>query len=220
MLGHGPDNSTASVDLFWIPLGAGDAFFLVRWSGRAYEALVAHREQREPCPLYHSALEVRLDGHRHVIEMAPVWRTRGSDRGVVATGPVGFAGLGRSALFRYEVRCWRDGAIPDIGAAVDSPQRMSRDPGTARRVLDLAPAFPCRTWGRDELGAGDMWNSNSLTSWLLAGSGHEIAGVRPPGNGRAPGWEAGVLDAQQLASNDPRCARGALIDFALSRSRV
>ena len=215
-----PDEIRAGVDLYWIPLGAGDAFFTVRWSGRAYEALVAHREHRARRELFHSALEVRLDGHRHVIEMAPVWRTRG-DRGVVATGPVGLRPLGRSALFRYEVRRWRDGVIPDLAAAVDSPRRISDDSTHARRVLDLAPLFPCRTWGRDELGVGDMWNSNSLTSWLLAASGHELAGLGPPGGGRAPGWSAGLVAArQQRERDDPRSRRGALMDFALGRSSV
>jgi V/A-type H+-transporting ATPase subunit A len=38
--------------------------------------------------------------------------------------------------------------------------------------LDLVPAFPTVTWGRDELRAGDMWSSNSLIAWLLIRSGH------------------------------------------------
>ena len=37
-----------------------------------------------------------------------------------------------------------------------------------------------------------MWNSNSLTAWLLAGSGPGIAAVVPPAGGRAPGWSAGL----------------------------
>ena len=40
-----PTNAAAapspSVDLYWLPLGAGDASRLVRWSGSAYEAIVA-----------------------------------------------------------------------------------------------------------------------------------------------------------------------------------
>lgn len=48
--------------------------------------------------------------------------------------------------------------------------------------------FPCATWGRDDLGTGDMWNSNSLVSWLLARSRHEVSGLEPPDDGRAPGW--------------------------------
>ena len=61
----------------------------------------------------------------------------------------------------------------------------------ARALLDLVDAFPNSTWGRDEQGAGEMWNSNSLTSWLLVRSGHDLTNVRPPERGRAPGWDAG-----------------------------
>jgi hypothetical protein len=64
-------------------------------------------------------------------------------------------------------------------------------------VLELVPAFPTRTWGRDELAAGEMWNSNSLTSWLLAGSGHQVDGLVPPDGGRAPGWAAGLVVAER-----------------------
>ncbi len=185
----------AGVDLYWLPLGAGDAFFLVRWSGRAYETLAARRDHRATRPLFHSALVVHVDGRSHAIEMAPVWRTRGTDHGAVGTGAVGLPTLGRSALFRYEVRRWRDGLIPDIDYAVESPVPMSRDADRARRVLDLAPRFPCRTWGRDELGTGEMWNSNSLVSWLLVMSGHDLDRVTPPQHGRAPGWTAGLVVA-------------------------
>lgn len=47
---------------------------------------------------------------------------------------------------------------------------------------------PCATWGRDDLGTGDLWNSNSLVSWLLARSRHEVSGLEPPDDGRAAGW--------------------------------
>ncbi|TPG14949.1 hypothetical protein [Pedococcus bigeumensis] len=72
--------------------------------------------------------------------------------------------MGRSRLFRYEFRCWRHGTIPDIAAAVESPRRVSNDVAAARRLLELVPSFLRATWGRDEQGAGEIWNSNSLTS--------------------------------------------------------
>ena len=181
----------ASVDLYWLPLGAGGR--CVRLNGRAFEALVARREHRGACDLYHSALEVRLGPDRWVIEMAPVWNTREPDRGVVAEGPVGLRWLGRSRLFRYEVRCWRGGRIPDVAEAVDSPVRMSADARQARRVLELAPAFRTATWALDEQHTGDMWNSNSLSSWLLVRSDHDLTRVGPPAGGRAPGWRAGLV---------------------------
>ena len=64
-------------------------------------------------------------------------------------------------------------------------------------MLDLVPAFPTGTWGRDDLVAGEMWNSNSLTSWLLARSGHDTDGLGPPSKGRAPGWAAGLAVAER-----------------------
>lgn len=200
------------VDLFWLPLGAGG--HVVRANGRIYEAVAARLAGRARRALYHSALEVHFAGDRFVIEMGPVWNTPDPQRGVVGQGPVGLRSLGRSRLFRYEVRCWRDGRIPDVDEAVDSPQPLSRDTEMARRVLDLLPEFPRCTWGADELHTGDMWNSNSLVSWLLARSGHDLTTVTPPADGRAPGWSAGlVVAARQAAANDgpastaPRAAR-------------
>lgn len=184
-----------SVDLYWLPLGAGG--HCVRLNGRAFEALVARREHRAPCDLYHSALEVRLGPDRWVIEMAPVWNSPEPDRGVVAEGPVGARRLGWFRMFRYEVRCWRGGLILDVEEAVDSPRRVSDDSERARQVLALVPRFPIATWARDEQRTGDMWNSNSLISWLLVRSGHEVASVRPPTGGLAPGWAAGVAVASR-----------------------
>lgn len=184
----------SGVELHWIPLGAGAGGALVRWSGHLYEAVVAVRARRPRCALFHSALHVTTDGVTAAIEMAPVWVTRG-DRGVVAGGPVGAPFLGRSRLFRYEVRCWLGGRIPDAGAAVGGPVRISRDPDVARRIVELVPEFPTHTWGRDELGTGDMWNSNSLVSWLLARAGVATQGLGPPPGGRAPGWDAGLAAA-------------------------
>jgi hypothetical protein len=50
-------------------------------------------------------------------------------------------------------------------------------------------------WGRDELGAGEMWNSNSQISWLIACTGLDAVSIRPPAGGRAPGWHAGLVAA-------------------------
>jgi hypothetical protein len=189
-----PVQGRAYVDLYWLPLGAGGVR-CVRWNGVLYEAITAWAGHRTRHDLYHSALQVRTGGSRYVIEMAPVWRTNDVDRGVVVEGPVGLPSLGRSRLFRYEVRRWRDGVIPDITEAVASPRRLSGDFLRARRVLDLVPAFPPLTWGCDEQRTGDMWNSNSLVSWLLAASGHGTGVITPPPGGRAPGWTAGLVVA-------------------------
>jgi hypothetical protein len=168
-----------------------------------YEAVVARYERRPSCDLYHSALEVELGNDRFVIESAPAWGSRESDRGVVCEGPVGLSWLGRSRFFRYEVRCWRDGTIPDASAAVGGPLQVSTTAPRVERLLELASRFPTATWGRDELRAGEMWNSNSLIAWLLARSGHDTDELHPPTHGRAPGWSAGlVVAARQRMSHD------------------
>jgi hypothetical protein len=185
----------AGVDLYWLPLGAGG--HSVRLNGRVFEAVAARLERREPCDLYHSALEVRVPAGRFVIEQAPVRDGNGGERGVVAEGAVGSRWAGRFRIFRYEVRCWRGGVIPDIDEAVASPERLTDDPEVAQRVLDLAPHVPTAVWGRDELAAGEMWNSNSIIAWLLARSGLDAESIRTPAGGRAPGWDAGRVVARR-----------------------
>ena len=189
------EESHLGVDLYWLPLGAGG--HSVRLNGRAFEAVAARLERRPPCDLYHSALEVVVPEGRFTIEQAPVPDADGAARGVVAEGAVGSRLAGRFRIFRYEVRCWRDGIIPDLGEAVESPQRLTDDPDAAQRVLDLAPHVPTAVWGRDELAAGEMWNSNSIISWLIARSGLPAESIRPPARGRAPGWRAGLVVARR-----------------------
>jgi len=200
---HSAGATDASVDLYWLPLGAGDATHCVRSNGRIFEALTARRESRSPSELFHSALLVHVGSAEFVIEMAPVWSLKLPERGVVCEGSVGSARLGRLRLFRYEVRRWRGGVIPDAAEAVDGPQRLDTDDARAARLLDLVPFFPAATWGRDEQCTGDMWNSNSLTSWLLARSGHDVDTVALPVQGRAPGWCAGLAVAARQVLTSP-----------------
>jgi hypothetical protein len=194
--GHEARDQSASVDLYWIPLGAGQ--HVVRMSGRLFEAIGARVQQRQPGDLYHSALVAVAPEGRFVIEQTPVPDRHGERRGVAVEGPVGSRLAGRYRLFRYEVRRWRDGVIPDIAEAVSSPVRITDDPVRASRVLDLVPSVPALVWGRDESHTGDMWNSNSVISWLLASAGLDLRGISPPCNGRAPGWRAGI----ELAARD------------------
>jgi hypothetical protein len=193
-----------SVHLLWLPLGAGGRF--VRANGRLYEALAARLAHREPRDLYHAALEVHAEDGRYVIEQAPAWGAPWPDRGVVAEGPVGLRPLGRLRLFRYEVRRWRDGVIPDRDEAVGEPVAVPTDPARTRRLLDLVPQVPAATWGRDDANAGEMWNSNSVVAWLLAASGHDAAAIAPPVHGAAPGWRAGLAAAEPLVPR--RCPGG------------
>ncbi|HEX7300954.1 MAG TPA: hypothetical protein VF257_18300 [Solirubrobacteraceae bacterium] len=186
---------TAAVDLYWIPLGAGG--HSVRFNGRVFEAIEAARQRRPRCDLYHAALVIELAGERYTVEVAPSPDDDEASRGVVATGPVGSRSIGWWRLFRYEVRCWRGGSIPDLREAVGTPRRLSSDPHVARRLLDVITVVPTPVWGRDELHAGDMWNSNSVIAWLIATAGLSTDLVLPPAHGRAPGWHAGLEAARR-----------------------
>src|SRR5215210_3726609 len=188
-------SSAVSIDLYWLPLGAGGWF--VRLNGRIYEALAARRDGRSAHDLYHSALIVAIPAGRFVIEQAWPIPRGGGGRGVVAEGPVGSACLGALRVLRYEIRSWQDGVIADIDDAVESPRRLSSDVAVAERVLDLVREAPTPVWGRDQLGLGEMWNSNSLISWLIASAGLDVDAVHPPAGGRAPGWDAGVTVARR-----------------------
>ncbi len=185
----------SAVDLYWLPLGAGG--HSVRLNGIAFEAVAARLGRRPPCDLYHSALVVDAPSGRFVIEQAPVRDGHGSTRGVVAEGAVGSRLAGHFRVFRYEVRRWRDGVIPDLAEAVASPQHLTDDPARAERLLELVPQVPTPVWGRDELTAGEMWNSNSLISWLIVRSGLDAETIRCPPGGRAPGWDAGLVVAHR-----------------------
>jgi hypothetical protein len=187
--------ATGAVDLYWLPLGAGGHF--VRLNGRVYEALAARLERRPACDLYHSALQVEVPEGTFVIEQAPVHDWSGKQRGVVAEGAVGSRRAGRFRIFRYEIRLWPGGHIPDVAEAVDSPRRLTDDEDRGRRVLDLVAQVPTPVWGRDELAAGEMWNSNSVIAWVIARSGIDTESIQPPSGGRAPGWQAGLVVARR-----------------------
>jgi hypothetical protein len=198
--------SETGIDLYWLPLGAGG--HCVRLNGRVFEAAAALLERRRPCDLYHSGLEVRVPQGRFVIEMTPIPDGNGRKRGVVAEGAVGSRRAGRLRIFRYEVRRWCGGTIPDIHEAVESPERLTDDPDLAQRALELAAEVPTPVWGRDELGTGEMWNSNSLVAWLIERCGLSAGSVRAPAGGRAPGWRAGVEVARRLEAPPGSPGRG------------
>jgi hypothetical protein len=181
---------TDSLELYWIPLGADTT--VVRLSGRVYETITAALGRRPRCDLYHAALVASRGDIRITVEVAPVPDDDGRERrGVVGDGPVGSALLGRWRVFRYEIRRWSGGSIPDLRHAVDSPRLLSTDPVEIAGALEQLAQVPTPVWGRDELGLGEMWNSNSVIAWTLASSGLLSADLTPPRGGRAPGWEAG-----------------------------
>lgn len=188
-----PVHADGAVDLYWIPLGAGA--HVVRFNGKLVEAVSARLQRRVPDDLYHAALVVTVPEGRYVVEQTPVPRGDPAARGVVATGPVGTRLAGRARIFRYEVRRWHEGVIPDLDAAVGGPVCVASDVDRARRLLDVLPDIPTPVWGRDEMGAGEMWTSNSIISWALSRAGIDASRLSPPPGGRAPGWGAGVVVA-------------------------
>lgn len=211
----------AAVNLYWIPLGAGGSF--VRLNGRIYESMCAVGERRARCELYHCALEVKVGDVTSIIEVTPIPDDHGQDRGVVVEGPVGARALRRFRHLRYEVRCWPDGVIDDVSFAVDSPVCVAVDPTVARRIIDLMAYVPALVWGRDEWRVDDMWNSNSVISWLLECSGVDAEGVAPPIGGRAPGWRAGICLARRRPPSTsgaaPRASRRRSLRFRWSTPR-
>ena len=199
----GTDHGT--VDLYWIPLGAGAN--IVRISGKLFEAIAARLGHRRRCDLYHSALVIHVPEGRVVIEQAPIPDGDGEQRGVIAEGPVGIKWAGRFRIFRYEIRRWRGGMIPDEASAIASPVRVSNDLAVARHILEVLPSIPTPIWGRDEFGTGEMWNSNSVISWALACGGIDVGTVRFPSGGRAPGWSAGIAIAASQHERSGRVLR-------------
>jgi hypothetical protein len=189
-----------SAELSWIPLGAGGRF--VRFNGRVFEAVEAARRHRPRCDLYHAALVAEVHGDRYVIEVAPSPDGGGAGRGVVATGAVGSRHVGWLRVFRYEVRCWSGGSIPDLPEAVGGPRLLSGDPDKVHRLLDAVADVPTPVWGRDELGTGEMWNSNSVVAWSIATAGISTHLLRPPPRGRAPGWSAGLAVARRSRTRE------------------
>jgi len=87
---------------------------------------------------------------------------------------------------------------------------------TAQRTFDLLDSVPTPVWGRDLLNIGDMWSCNSVISWTLATAGAELADIRLPPQGRAPGWDAGVALSEQAErwkapADTARCSTSVLV---------
>lgn len=149
----------------------------MRGSGRLYEAMVATLHHRARLDPYHSASIVQWNNQAFAIEMAPAWAVHAPDRGVTGAGPVGMPSWGRARLFRYEIRCWPDGAIPDVADAVDSPRRVSTNETKAdaysnRRPPSLPPPAAAtsktgeRPVGLGEGLAGDHWTGPTVMAIL------------------------------------------------------
>ena len=189
----------SSVDLYWIPLGAGH--HSVRLNGIVYEATKAKLENRQRYALCHSVLHLQFSHGSYWVEMTPVPDGFGRRRGVVAEGPVGFSALGRFRPFRYEIRRWRDGIVPDLDFAMGPAIRVTTDHAQTAAVLECLPRVPRLTWGRDESRCGEMWSCNSVISWALTTAGVPIDDVPVPPRSRAPGWSAGIALARRESTS-------------------
>ena len=96
------------------------------------------------------------------------------------------------------------------GAAVNGPVAIDAETEVARRILELVPQFPTRVWGRYAApDSGDMWNSNSLISWLLVRAGVDVTHTRPPAGGRGPG--SVYVGASRSIERDQLAQAGGLI---------
>ena len=67
-----------------------------------------------------------------------------------------------------------------------------------------------------------MWNSNSLTAWLLSRRGHDPAapGLQPPAHGRAPGWSAGLIVAARANAAAAAHQMPCFADRAAAEGRI
>jgi hypothetical protein len=136
----------ASIELYWLPLGAGGWF--VRLNGRIWEAIHAQRKHRRPLDLYHTALIVRVPEGRFVVENC--WPIPNAD-GPAPQRAGGGAGVeppaGPLADVRYESAAGETASSPNAGEAVASPQLLSQDSVVAHRLLDLVGSLPNPVWG-------------------------------------------------------------------------
>lgn len=196
--------TTDRLDLYWIPLGSGPGLgsAVVRLTGAGY-SLARGPAGRPRASVFHVAALAWRNARPWTIEMGPAWGANAGSNSVAATGAVGWRFLGRWRAFRYEVRCGPGSTIPDLAYAVGPAETVARGSAVVRRVLALAPRVPTATWGRDELGTGQMWNSNAMISWLLVAGGVDVSRVAAPPGGIAPGWQAGVRAARRGVRGGP-----------------
>lgn len=184
-----------SLELLWIPVGAGTSAFQ-RASLVAWEWVEARRCRRERVTLLHCGLKIRDGaGESFTLEIAPAFI--GGPNPPLATGPVGIRGADRLRLFRYQLRHVPAEQLPDEQWAVEAPIRLTGDCGVVDRLLALAPAVPRHVWGRRAPGTTEMWTSDSTIAWLLIKAGVDVASLAIPPRSRAPGWYAGIQLARR-----------------------
>ncbi len=186
-----PAAPDGSVELYWIPVGAGTRF--QEFSLAVYERVASFLARREPATLLHAGLKLRAHGRTCTLETMP--SPPGPNTNHEVTGPVGVRGADRLRLFRYQVCVRETSALPDEEWAVAPPVRVG-DGGTAVKILALAKEVPAYTWGRRRKGHPEMWTSDSCVSWLLLQAGIDAGEIAVPAGCRAPGWFAGIAEAR------------------------
>lgn len=92
-----------TVDLYWIPLGAGG--HLVRFNGIVLEAISSMIQRRPRRDIYHTALAIRTPSGPYTVEMTPVPNRRSWERGIVAQGSVGTRWAGRGTIVLTRSGC-------------------------------------------------------------------------------------------------------------------
>ena len=188
-----PPQVDAAIDLYWLPLGAGGHSVRVNGKNlRSGRRVARPSRSLRPLPL-----------------RPPGVRARGTIRDRAGTG------VGRRRPRRHyqgRRRNTRGPTFPALplrdpalarrghpgrrrgGREPSPPERRSRLRASAARA---GAAGANARIGIDELGAGEMWNSNSTISWLLARTGLDVEAIQPPARGRAPGWQAGIVIARR-----------------------
>jgi hypothetical protein len=169
------------VYLYWLPLGAGAS--VVRLSGRAFEAITARLQHRQPRDLFHSALEVVTPNARFIIEMTPIPAYSDKTGGLSPNAPWATNGRGRSAC--SAMRSTGGGMAPSRMWPVRSraPCRYRPTPQSPNGCSTSRCRYPHRCGARRATRRGDV--ELQLGYFLALGSRrrrrsrHSTAAQRP-----------------------------------------
>lgn len=97
------DSRSGSVELSWIPVGAGTH---LQWASLwLFETVASRIGRRAPGRLLHAALKIDTGEQHFTLEVTP--SPPGPNVRGEVTGPVGVSGADRLRLFRYQV-CVRE----------------------------------------------------------------------------------------------------------------
>jgi hypothetical protein len=185
------DDCLCNVELYWVRVGENSSSFLrmmvdIAAMGAALLGIYPGKVKT----FYHAALKVTVpegdDCVFYIIELVGAAETKkkAGAVGQVKDGPIALADK------RYGIRKWRKGKITDAEHTKDI-RWITNDCDKAKCILDNVKNIPANTWGKDDNNYGGPWTSNSAVAWLLTKCGLE-KGIKPPANGVAPGWDAGV----------------------------